>query len=113
VNMGLWVGSLWGSRSPVGEIPEAVFAILWAVGLLGSAIWAHHPLLHAILRAPRGEPAVAACGRSAPGHHHRCRASVPKTPQGTFASAEVTLMGRELGVHGGQRPRGATLGGTF
>ncbi len=40
VNMGLWVGSLWGSRSPVGEIPEAVFAMLWAVGLLGSAIWA-------------------------------------------------------------------------
>jgi hypothetical protein len=40
VNVGFWVGSLWGSRSPLGQIPDYVFAILWAGGLLGTAIWA-------------------------------------------------------------------------
>jgi hypothetical protein len=50
VNFGFWVGSLWGDslwfRPPSwslgsGElIPDWVFAVLWAVALIGTGIWA-------------------------------------------------------------------------
>jgi len=41
VNFGFWVGSLWGERSDTQEviISAAVFAILWALALLATAIW--------------------------------------------------------------------------
>ncbi len=49
VNLGFWVGSLWGDQlvqlqqlGLVGEqatIPRAPFGILWAVALIGVAIW--------------------------------------------------------------------------
>lgn len=42
VNFGFWVGSLWGERSETRGviISDAVFAVLWAVALLATAIWA-------------------------------------------------------------------------
>lgn len=42
VNFGFWVGSLWGERSEAREviIPDFVFAVLWALALLATAIWA-------------------------------------------------------------------------
>lgn len=42
VNFGFWVGSLWGERSETREviIPDSIFAIVWAVALLATAIWA-------------------------------------------------------------------------
>jgi len=41
VNFGFWVGSLWGEYSDKGEviISSTVFAILWALALLATAIW--------------------------------------------------------------------------
>jgi hypothetical protein len=41
VNFGFWVGSLWGERSETREviISDSVFAVLWAVALLVTAIW--------------------------------------------------------------------------
>jgi iron complex transport system permease protein len=41
VNFGFWVGSLWGERSDAREIiiPDSVFAILWALALIATAIW--------------------------------------------------------------------------
>ena len=41
VNFGFWVGSLWGERSDDREIiiQDEVFAIFWAVALIGTAIW--------------------------------------------------------------------------
>ena len=42
VNFGFWIGSLWGDT--VGEagpdIDEMVFIVLWAIVLIGSAVWA-------------------------------------------------------------------------
>lgn len=35
VNVGFWVGSLWGDI----VIPDTVFAVLWALALLATAIW--------------------------------------------------------------------------
>ena len=42
VNFGFWVGSLWGDRSETREviISDSIFAVLWAVALLATAIWA-------------------------------------------------------------------------
>lgn len=42
VNFGFWVGSLWGDRFETGAIilSDSVFAILWAVALVATAIWA-------------------------------------------------------------------------
>ena len=42
VNFGFWVGSLWGERSNSREviISDTVFAVLWALALLATAIWA-------------------------------------------------------------------------
>ena len=42
VNFGFWIGSLWGDKlgNPSPVIPPSVFSILWAVGLIGLAIWA-------------------------------------------------------------------------
>jgi hypothetical protein len=42
VNFGFWVGSLWGDRSETRGviISDSVFAVLWAVALLATAIWA-------------------------------------------------------------------------
>ena len=41
VNFGFWVGSLWGDRPDTGKliISDSIFAILWAVALLATAIW--------------------------------------------------------------------------
>lgn len=39
VNMGFWVGSLWGSASPMGKIPNWGFSIAWAAGLLITLAW--------------------------------------------------------------------------
>lgn len=41
VNFGFWVGSLWGERSETREviISDTVFAVLWALALLVTAIW--------------------------------------------------------------------------
>ncbi len=45
VNLGFWVGSLWGDdldwlpRSTVA-IPDVAFALAWAVGLVGVGVWA-------------------------------------------------------------------------
>lgn len=41
VNFGFWVGSLWGERSENREIliADEVFAIAWALALIGTAIW--------------------------------------------------------------------------
>ena len=46
VNMGFWIGSLWGdpldflAHPPVAGVPETAFSVVWAVALLGAAIWA-------------------------------------------------------------------------
>ena len=42
VNFGFWIGSLWGDRIGQTEfhIPEIVFSLGWAVGLIGLAAWA-------------------------------------------------------------------------
>ena len=42
VNLGFWIGSLWGSRDRQGEIiiSDWVFAVLWAVALLAAGVWA-------------------------------------------------------------------------
>jgi iron complex transport system permease protein len=41
VNFGFWVGSLWGDRSDMREIviSSSIFAVLWALALLATAIW--------------------------------------------------------------------------
>jgi hypothetical protein len=41
VNFGFWVGSLWGEHSDTRAIviSSTVFAVLWAVALLATAIW--------------------------------------------------------------------------
>jgi len=42
VNLGFWIGSLWGERLDSGEviISDSTFAIIWAVALIATAIWA-------------------------------------------------------------------------
>ena len=42
VNFGFWVGSLWGDHfdSIQVMIPDFVFAILWALALMATAVWA-------------------------------------------------------------------------
>jgi iron complex transport system permease protein len=46
VNLGLWVGSLWGDdavwiRRALGRaIPDDAFSLAWAIALLGAAVWA-------------------------------------------------------------------------
>ena len=45
VNLGFWIGSLWGDRldflaHPGGGVPEMVFIVVWAVVLLGVGVWA-------------------------------------------------------------------------
>lgn len=42
VNFGFWVGSLWGERSDSREviISDGIFAVLWALALLVTAMWA-------------------------------------------------------------------------
>jgi len=41
VNFGFWVGSLWGERSDSREviISDSIFAVLWAIALIVTAIW--------------------------------------------------------------------------
>ena len=46
VNLGFWIGSLWGdsldflAHPPAAGVPADVFAVVWAVALLGVAVWA-------------------------------------------------------------------------
>jgi iron complex transport system permease protein len=41
VNMGFWVGTLWGDKLPNKQvIPEMVFIIGWAIALIATAAWA-------------------------------------------------------------------------
>lgn len=40
VNMGFWVGSIWGSPYLGSNIPDYVFCVFWALFLLSVAIWA-------------------------------------------------------------------------
>jgi iron complex transport system permease protein len=44
VNMGFWIGSLWGDRIAFGEpatfINRDVFSVLWAAALIATALWA-------------------------------------------------------------------------
>ena len=45
VNLGFWVGSLWGDdldwlHRPGAGIPDTVFALAWAAGLVGVGVWA-------------------------------------------------------------------------
>lgn len=45
VNLGFWVGSLWGDdldwlSRPTAGIPDVVFALAWAAGLVGTGVWA-------------------------------------------------------------------------
>jgi len=42
VNFGFWVGSLWGERTITREviITDAIFAVLWALALVATALWA-------------------------------------------------------------------------
>ncbi len=40
VNMGFWVGSIWGSPYLGSNIPDYVFAVFWALALLSVALWA-------------------------------------------------------------------------
>ena len=43
VNLGFWVGSLWGDEVASGlQVSGAVFALLWAMVLVAVAIWAWH-----------------------------------------------------------------------
>jgi len=41
VNFGFWIGSLWGERTDTREIivSDNVFAVLWALALLITAVW--------------------------------------------------------------------------
>lgn len=41
VNFGFWVGSLWGERSDTREVivSDSIFASLWAIALIATAIW--------------------------------------------------------------------------
>jgi iron complex transport system permease protein len=40
VNLGLWIGSLWGDRTGALHLPRGAFTVLWAVALAGAAVWA-------------------------------------------------------------------------
>ena len=45
VNLGFWVGSLWGDNldwlhRPGAAIPDVVFTLAWAAGLVGTGVWA-------------------------------------------------------------------------
>lgn len=40
VNLGFWIGSLWGDEIGSATISRDVFAALWAVALAGAVIWA-------------------------------------------------------------------------
>lgn len=42
VNFGFWIGSLWGDQYTTGEIiiSDWVFAVLWGIALIATAVWA-------------------------------------------------------------------------
>lgn len=40
VNMGFWVGSLWGSKLAGAAIPDLIFAFVWAAALIAAGAWA-------------------------------------------------------------------------
>lgn len=39
VDMSFWIGSLWGSETPIGHVPGWTFSTLWAIGLVGTLLW--------------------------------------------------------------------------
>jgi hypothetical protein len=39
VNFGFWIGSLWGDEIEGLKIDDWVFALLWAAGLIATAVW--------------------------------------------------------------------------
>lgn len=40
VNLGFWVGSLWGDRNGAAAVSRDAFSVLWALALLAAAFWA-------------------------------------------------------------------------
>jgi iron complex transport system permease protein len=46
INMGFWIGSLWGDRftnsTPSFSISDTAFAITWAIALIATGAWAWH-----------------------------------------------------------------------
>lgn len=40
VNLGFWVGSLWGDRTGHVPLSREAFAVLWALALFAAAVWA-------------------------------------------------------------------------
>jgi hypothetical protein len=40
VNLGFWIGSLWGDKTQWFAIPRGAFTVLWALALLAAAVWA-------------------------------------------------------------------------
>lgn len=40
VNLGFWIGSLWGDKTGRIEISRDLFSIAWALALVGAAVWA-------------------------------------------------------------------------
>lgn len=50
VNLGFWIGSLWGDKyNHHVDFSETSFSILWAIGLIGVAIWAWYNNLRWVL----------------------------------------------------------------
>jgi hypothetical protein len=40
VNLGFWIGSLWGDTIGTTHVSRDIFTILWALALAGAAVWA-------------------------------------------------------------------------
>lgn len=39
VNMGFWIGSLWGSQLGSGNVPAVIFSVFWAMSILAVGYW--------------------------------------------------------------------------
>ncbi len=40
VNLGFWIGSLWGDKTGSVELSRGIFSVFWALALAGAAVWA-------------------------------------------------------------------------